>query len=157
VIVNRTQLAEIFDVTQKTISDWEKEGMPCEEKNTTRKGNKYDTKKCIDWRYDKLYGRGNHDIDYNEERARKTKEEADKLERERLRDEGETLNTHAVIEWVKSGDQKVRTKLLSIPSRCAPLVVGQKVAETENILEGIIHETLQELSDPVELPDCCKV
>lgn len=154
-IVNRTKLAEIFGVSQKTITDWEAKDMPCEEKNTTRKGNKYDTVKCIEWRFSNLTGE--KDIDYNEERARKTKEEADKLERERKREEGETLRTEDVIEWVKSGDQKVRTKLLSIPSRCSPLVVGQKPSEIENILEGVIYEALSELSDQAELPECCKV
>jgi phage terminase Nu1 subunit (DNA packaging protein) len=154
-LLSRTKLAKVWGCTEQSITDRVKNGMPQVKRGKTPK---YDVESCILWKYRRDNGVNEEDvIDYNVERARKTKEEADRLERERLRDEGETLNTNDVIEWVKAGDQKVRTKLLSIPSRCAPLVTGQKVAETENILEGIIHETLQELSDPVELPDCCKV
>lgn len=80
-----------------------------------------------------------------------------KMERERLRDEGETLYVNEAMEFIRAGDQRVRNKLLNIPSRCAPLLLGQKITEVQNILEGVIHEALSELSDVDELPKCRKV
>jgi phage terminase Nu1 subunit (DNA packaging protein) len=95
-------------------------------------------------------------LDYHGQRTRLTKLQADKLDREEKIAEGQLLETQAVLEWVKRGDQRVKSKLLALPSRCAPLVVGQKTTEIENILDGIIYECLSELSDVSEMACCQK-
>lgn len=96
------------------------------------------------------------DSDFQAERTRLTREQADKLERERLLAEGKLLETDAVLDWVGRGDQRVRSKILSIPSRCAPLVIGRKITEVEKIMTDVVYEALKELADTSELKQCQK-
>jgi hypothetical protein len=48
--VNQTQLAEIHGVTDVTLWQWQKEGMPIEERNTRGLSNVYDSAATIEWR-----------------------------------------------------------------------------------------------------------
>ncbi len=144
----------MFGVSQKTITDWQKIGLPCAEKNTTRQGNKYDTAACIEWRYRQLHGTG--DIDYNEERARLTREQADKLERERLRDEGETFTRTEILQIIGGSLKNVTVKFTAIPPKVGPLLVGLKRPEQgKDIVEGFIYEALQGVSEPSDLLGEC--
>ena len=154
-LVNRQLCAEFHGITPKTIIEWAKDGLPVHTIRKGKNGNIYCLRCVSEWRTEYLLDSGT--IDLTAERARLAKEQADKLQRERLKEEGKLLETDAVLEWVKRGDQKVRSKVLSIPSRCAPLLIGQtKVAAVESILKDTVYEALRELADTSDLQQCSK-
>ena len=98
------------------------------------------------------------DIDYNTEKARLTKEQADKLERERLMDEGETYASSEVLHVVGSILKNITTSFTAIPPKVGPLLIGlTKPAQGTDIVEGFIHEALQGVSEPSDmLGECSK-
>ena len=146
-ILNRTRLAEMFGVTQKTITDWEKMGMPCLEKNTTRQGNRYSTVDCIAWRFNQLHDTGDYDLTV--ERARKEKESADKLQMENQVTRGELVEIADVEKLWSSEFARIKNKLLAIPKKLAPLMVPiKKQGEAHDILTAVCYEALNELSEP---------
>ena len=149
----RKKLADLMECSEQTVTNRVAEGMP---RHKDGKNYKYNPSECFEWVFKKKYGLAEDGApDYNEERARLTKEQADKLERERLREEGETFTRHEVIGVVGGIIKSFSTKIMSIPSKAAPLVTSCKVPEAQNILEGMHYEALQELSEPTELLGKC--
>lgn len=96
--------------------------------------------------YQKLV-EGQGAITLTEERARLTKFQAEKakMETERMQ---ETLVEAAEVEkrWLALG-QACRTRLLAIPGKASPRLVGCAVNEIKHVLEANIHEALNELAD----------
>ena len=155
-VVNKRQLAEIFDVSQQTLSSWQKDGMPIDKQGSKGVSGEYSTASCIEWRFRQLHG--GSDIDYNDERARLTKEQADKLERERLRDEGETFTRTEILQVIGGMLKNLTVKFTAIPPKIGPLLVGLKRPEQgKDITEGFIYEALQGVSEPSDmLGECLK-
>jgi phage terminase Nu1 subunit (DNA packaging protein) len=88
------------------------------------------------------------DLDLSKERARLAKEQADKQEMLNAVMRGELLERGAVDDAVIAAFARVRAKMLSVPSKCAPLVVGVETAtEVQETLRRSVHDALQELSD----------
>jgi len=54
---NRVQLAAIFDVTERTILDWTRDGMPVQAENQRGKGNEYRMIDCVIWLIQREYDR----------------------------------------------------------------------------------------------------
>lgn len=87
--------------------------------------------------------------DYNKERARLTKAQADKHEFELAIKQGEYIaivQLKAVLEKII---QNCRNKLLAIPKKTALQVCGmKKPAEVEELIKKLIYEVLDELVTP---------
>ncbi len=47
--VNKNQLSEVLGKSERTLTEWQKEGMPIEEIGDRGESNVYDTEKCIAW------------------------------------------------------------------------------------------------------------
>ena len=145
--VNKTKLAEIFGVSQKTLTEWQKDGLPVEDRGGKGQSNTYDTGECIAWRFNSLMtGDG---FDFNKERARKEKESADKLEMENEVTRGAlVLSTEVSQAWGEEFS-RVKNKLMAAPPKIAPLMVAIKTpAEAQEIIKKVIIEALNELSKP---------
>lgn len=88
-------------------------------------------------------------LDLTAERARKAKEEADRLEMQNAQMRGELLARADVDAAVIEDYSRVRARLLNIPSKVAPLVAAvTEPREAEGMVKRAINEALQELSDP---------
>lgn len=88
------------------------------------------------------------DLDPTQERARKDKEAADRLEMENQVRRNELLERDAVDAAVIGAFSRVRTKLLAVPTKAAPVVVqDMSIAEAEALLRSHMIEALQELAD----------
>lgn len=99
-------------------------------------------------------GEGGEVLDLTAERARKAKEEADRLEMQNAVMRGELLARSDVDAAVIEDYSRVRAKLLGIPSKVAPLVAAtSEPREAEGLVKRAINEALQELSDPEALFD----
>jgi phage terminase Nu1 subunit (DNA packaging protein) len=97
-----------------------------------------------------IYEVGNLDdgkLDPAQERARKDKELADKTAMENAATRGEMLNADRVRIAVQHILGAVRLRLLAIPSKSAPYLLGLKeITQIQAKLTDEIHECLTELS-----------
>lgn len=89
------------------------------------------------------------DADYNEQRARLTKLQADKAELDLDIRLGQYVKTEAVTSELENVFINMRAKLLSLPGRAASELLGvKKQTEMQAILKKIIYEALDELTIP---------
>lgn len=52
--LSKKQLAEMFDTSERTLTDWQEKGMPIEKDSGRGKRNVYDSAACIEWRQNQL-------------------------------------------------------------------------------------------------------
>ncbi len=95
-------------------------------------------------------GRGSKDgtVDLVAERARLTKAQAEKVERENKIADGLYMEVAAVHRAVTGSFARVRTKLLVLPSKLASLVAATTPAKAQGLLRADIHMALDELATP---------
>jgi terminase small subunit / prophage DNA-packing protein len=93
-------------------------------------------------------GSGDGELDLTEERARKAKEEADRLEMLNAQTRGELLARADVDAAVIGAFARVRARMIGVPSKVAPVVVTMDTpAEAEAAIRKAIYEALKELAD----------
>lgn len=145
-IVNKRQLADIMGCTEETLSQWTKQGMPVLLQRLGKAGNQYETAAVISWRE----ARNQSDsppTDYETERTRKVKIEADILAFEKAKLEGKLIPAETVeLAWTRMAVE-FRAKMLSIPTKCAPLVSGLSFIEVETVLTDAINDALSALAN----------
>ncbi|WP_449246557.1 terminase small subunit [Desulfarculus baarsii] len=149
-IVNRTQLAEIFGVSLPTVDAWRRDGCPVEKQGGRGKEYKFDTVSVLEWRQEREARRyvGNTEgITEDEARARKLAAEAALAEitlAERL---NAVALTEDVFNIVSAEYAAVRTQILAIPTKTAPLCfAASSIAEVQQIIDKEIRQALAELS-----------
>lgn len=86
--------------------------------------------------------------DAHEQKTRLLKEQADKIEMENAARRGELLDRSDVDAAMVSAFARVRSRLLAIPSKAAPIVTQHEdPAEAEIVLRGYVSDALRELSE----------
>lgn len=84
-----------------------------------------------------------------EERTRLTRIQADRKELELKVAQGELIQTETAMKLWGGIVQNIRGKLLAMPSKLAPLIIGAKgLPEIKEISEKFIYEVLTELANP---------
>jgi terminase small subunit / prophage DNA-packing protein len=94
-------------------------------------------------------GRASADADAPDlvaERARLASAQADAQEMKNAALRGELLPRHDVTAAVQSAFARVRARLLALPAKIAPVVVGATVAQAKDRIEDAVHEALTELA-----------
>lgn len=92
-------------------------------------------------------GDGAGDLDLVQERARLAAAQADAQAMRNALSRAELLPRADVTKTVQAAFARVRAKLLSIPSRAAPLVSAMRTAtEVQSKLTELLHEALAELA-----------
>jgi len=87
-------------------------------------------------------------LDLNAERARLAKEQADKTQMENSRSRGESIPARQAAAVLEKVVMSFRSKVLSIPTKAAPLVHGCKsLADTRDKIEAALFEALNELAN----------
>ncbi len=146
-LFNKTDTAKIFGISVQAFNSWAIS-------HTKRVG-----KQTFYYLPDVVAYRLNRDstdtelLDLTAERARLTKEQADKTATENKRLNGSLVETSAVMDLWMRRISNLKTKLLNIPAKAAPVLVSLKTkAEVQTTLETCIHETLCEIanSEPLE-------
>lgn len=168
-IVSKKELSEILGVTDRTITNWEQEGLPIHAKGGKGKPTTYETKDVVDWR---ISTQINAFLEGNEEASKslgvlKIKAQLKKLDasgdREvlRLKKEQSQLIHKEEVEaaWAEIV-LKFRSAVLSYASRVAPDIINiSDVPTAINVLDKnmcFVLETLSKLPEyenTVELPD----
>lgn len=148
--VNRTQLADVIGKTDKTVQVWLDEGMP--RVSTTGQGGEsvFDTAEVIRWMIARECGAKDENgnvIVLEAERARLTKEQADKTAMQNEVMRGNLLDGRAVAEHWGTVIVNAKTRLLSIPTKAAPMLLGAKtMPQAREIVERFIIEVLNDLA-----------
>lgn len=142
-IVSKGKLAEILGMSRTQVDNYQKAGMPFQAPEKKGLANRYDTADCIRW----LVERKSEKLDYNAERTRLTKLQADKQELEIKIMEGELLRADDVkTAWTNIFNQ-IKSNLLAIPTRAATLLQGvESQTETRRVIEKLLRETLDKVA-----------
>lgn len=139
-------LCEILGLTQRRIQQLADEGIiPKPEKNGD-----YDLPACVRQYFEYLYEPTSGDeIDGKQERARKNKAEADRIEFDLKIKKNEYIKTDLIIFELEKVISNCRSKLLSVPKKAAIQVLGlSKPQEIEKVLKDFTYEVLNELMVP---------
>lgn len=142
-IVNKTELADIFGTSGQTIYNYTNEGMPVERQGAKGVEAEYDTADCIEW-----YAAKRHEkLNYNEERARLTKLQADKVRMEIDLLEGQTARMADITKAWEKALSELKSKLLAMPSNVAPHIIGiTEYSQIEHILTQKVKDILNDVA-----------
>lgn len=155
--VNRAQLADVIGKTDKTIQVWLDEGLPRVYSGGTGTESVYDTAEVIRWMIARETGSRDDDgnvIVFEAERARLTKEQADKAAMQNAVTRGVLVDVNDVAKHWGGLLTNCKTKLLAIPTKAAPMVIGSKsLPQVREVLERFIREALHDLISANPTPD----
>ena len=99
--------------------------------------------------YYRILAKGQGSLSLTDERTRLTKINADRKELQLRKEKGEVINTVEAMRLWGGVCQAMRSKILSMPSKLSPLVLGIKtIPEIKEITEKFAREVLNELSNP---------
>ena len=137
-------LADHLDLTATRIKQLEAQGV------FERQGRSYNLDACrvayLRWLRSRVPG-GGASKDLNAERARLTAAQAEKTEIDLAERRGELLPVDSVASLWTRVLTDTKTKLLSLPSKLAPQVIGKSREEARAKIEHAIHEALRTLAD----------
>lgn len=142
--VNKRRLAKWTGFSERTITEWQAEGMPFEPARKKGGSNKYDTTEVVGW----LIDRASKSSSVQEARERLLRIQGDRQELQLGKERGQSLPASLVRGAVEKMVLACRSRLLAIPAKTAPRVVGcSNIAEVEAVLKKDVHEALDELAD----------
>lgn len=152
-LVNKKQLSEILGKTEKTLTTWQKNGLPIEVNAGRGSSNTYDTGKVIGWLIDREIEKltkteDGRFLDYEAERARLTHHQANKVALEEEVLSGKLIPSDIVEQVQCDMVSAFRTRILSIPTKTAHSLIGvSDLNEAKEILKRNLYEALNELSN----------
>lgn len=144
-LVNQSQLADIFEISQPAVVEWiQKDDFPIYEKSSTsQKETRYSTRDVIDW-YLGI-------ADYNAQKTRLTKAQADRIELEIAE---KTKQLSSTAEYIKFAQELVTTVKYNL--RDIAKTVGQQhdeiatCEELEYVIQELIDAALNTLAKGFE-------
>lgn len=143
----RADLARVFGVTVRTVSEWCKdpEFPTLERRSPRRGGHRYETRDVIEWYCVRALQGDSYDL--NLERARLAREQADREALRNARERLELVETDVVIGHLTSIISECRSRLLGLPVKAAPRVIGLTDLNTVHAeLAELVRDSLASLS-----------
>ncbi len=135
---DNTGIAFFFGVTNKTVCEWTKSGMPKESYGV------YNLKKCFDWWAEEIDESGG-DSDPSLTAARLEGQQI-KNDRERMKRDTEkgklAVKSDVLTDWVKRLSE-LRQGLLSLPVRLPPLLEGKSPDEMRPIIKDVLYKMME--------------
>lgn len=146
-LINKQQLAELQGVSLPTITAWMAEGMPVAQKGGRGVSYGFDNAEVTEWRIAREQARGKRVAESEKDaKGRKTSAEADLAEMKAAQLRSELVVLADIVADVQNDLTKVRARLLAIPTRAAPLVVGMNEHAARKLINDLVLEALDELS-----------
>ena len=138
--LNQQQLAQTFGVSDRTIRQWQNEGLPVELQ--AHGGNRYQLSDCIEWVVQRRVG---NDMIF--EKTRLARFQADKTELETKLLQQKLLQTNLVnITWGMFR-QDLEKLVRAIPEKITPELIDQRhLVDCEQSLEDLLNEALAALT-----------
>lgn len=119
-IVNQDQLAKILGLNRKTITFWQREGLPVALETENGLANQYDTEAVIAWYVAREVAKAAHES----EKDRLARLQGDKLEMELAQMRGTLIPADQIEPAWAAQVLACRQLLLALPARLVPLLVG---------------------------------
>ena len=154
-IVNKQELAEIIGKSERTITTWQKQGMPIALDGTRGTENKYNTVDVFEWmlnreierRISEHGGTESDFYDYEIERGRLTHHQANKTELEAAKLRGSLVEKETLDKLVADMAATIRANALAIPTKGAHLFLNlEDLEEAQANLKSLVYELLNELT-----------
>ena len=138
--LNQQQLAETFGLSDRTIWQWQNEGLTVE--LPAHGGNRYRLSDCIEWVVRRRFG---NELVF--EKTRLTKAQADKTEVEIRLLQLQLLNSVDVKSAWSTIRDELREEVETIPQRITPALLQQRnLVDVEQSLEDLLNEALAALT-----------
>jgi phage terminase Nu1 subunit (DNA packaging protein) len=137
-------LAGIFCVTEKTIHDWTRNGMPVETPGSKGRGHSggYDLSQCVAWYFENNFER----MELDRARTRLASEQAEKTRMENDVRRLDLAEVSVIATVVDDLVANAKANLLALARKIAPELEGLNAARREEVLEGQIKQCLEDLS-----------
>lgn len=149
-IIGQSQLAAMFGVTEKTIVEWQDEGMPVELRGQAPRPNEYLAADCIRWYVDREVRK----VRAESPRDRVFRLQAEDLELKLAEKRGQLVPTAMIEPKLRAAIVAAREHLMGERRRIAALAVGKSEQEVLALLEKAFSDTLRRLAEwrqePVE-------
>jgi phage terminase Nu1 subunit (DNA packaging protein) len=149
-ICNKKNLADVFGISERTLTEDIKAGMPIQTRAAHRgQSHEFDTADVFAWQMAKALSRagGAGELDRNQEQARLFKFQASRQELALQRKQADLI-PGAVVEKVWSGmTTAARARLLALPSRLGAECALQPFPIIASRAEELIFEALAEIHE----------
>lgn len=144
-ILNKQRLSKILGKSERTLTEWQKEGMPIETQGERGQSNTYDTEKVIDW----MLTRSNSNAKRLEEANLRIALSNAELAEIRVQEKREELIPLDKMKYMWANVLATfRARVLSMPTRLTPIIITHKdPKKIERLLKDACHEALNELSE----------
>ena len=144
-LLNTADISEHYEVDERSVYRWRKEGLPWDGGADSLVLHEWLKERDIARRFGE--SSGGKVLDLNAERARHSKEQADKLEMENEVRRGLLMGRDEIQAELGRIFTNFKVKLLAIPTKLAPLVFSMKsIPEIMEALKAAIYECLNELA-----------
>ena len=146
------ELAGLLGVTRQTVDRWLKQGCPYVEKADRDRGREWQLSLpgVVEWRERRAVEQAVGDtskLDIDEARRRKTAAEAALAELELSKLRSEVVSLSVVSEVIGDQLSACRARLLSLPTKIAPLVAPlTNIIECRDAIDAAVREALDEIS-----------
>ena len=145
--LRQIDLAAIFGVTDRTIRNWDAEGLPG---NGEGRGRVYDWSLVLPWYVARISG-SRPGAEPLTDKAREQKANADIAEIEAARLAGRTMDRGEVVATWSAFLGRLRESIRGIPHRAAPRIEpGMILAEVEAIIQKEVDQTLRDVVAELE-------
>jgi phage terminase Nu1 subunit (DNA packaging protein) len=154
-IANLAELVLIFGVAEQTARKWVAKGCPVIQKGGLGGEWKFSTADVSSWLVaQQKRAKSEEHVDLEEARRRKLAAEAEREEIEVAKLRGEVIPVDMVARIIGDQFTACRARLLSIPTKLAPVLVSSAdMAECRTLLETAVDEALHELTGYVAPED----
>lgn len=148
--LSKADLARMFGVSLPCIGQWIGKGCPYVSKGGPGRQWVFNSADVLSWREDQVAQMALGDtksLDIDEARRRKLAAEAALVELDLAKRRGDVIEIEEVAGVVGDDYANVRAKLLALPSKLAPQIIGAvDAAECQALIERGVSEALEELT-----------
>lgn len=141
-IVGQTEIAKIFGVSARTITEWQAGGMPVAVQGGPGVPGEYDSTACVRW----LVDREVRKVQSESPKDRLARLQGDDLEIKLAHQRGKLIETAAVEPAMRAAIVSARERLRNEPARVAVQLDGLDRQARETVLRELFDEVLNKLA-----------
>ncbi len=142
-IVSTDELMKLLRVSRQTVTNWKDQGLPVYARG------RWDVRRVLEWYVDRVtveqQQASQAELDLEQERARKTKIEADQKQIELDVAQGKAIYIEDAVTRLSKVLVTVKNIVMNIPQRVAPKLIGKSLKEIKLILQDEQREALNEI------------
>jgi phage terminase Nu1 subunit (DNA packaging protein) len=143
-IVNKNQLADVMGVSERTLSEWQEDGLPIKSVGGRGLENQYETAEVIEWRVQRAVAGKS----VMTPRDRRDLADAQLSELELARESRKVVSIEEVLPLWEAAVLAARTDLLGLGPRLKALIDARYGIDVEQeMIDVVVRDALQKLSE----------